>query len=120
MKDKWLKLLFIIYVVFIGFISFYPTPPETYTSDKLNHFIAFFVFSVFYRVSFRGGYWANFFLAVIYGAFIEVVQYFLPYRSAEYGDFIADIFGALCGMFFIFVMELGISILKEKKDDYSY
>jgi len=113
--NKILKTLFIVYVFFIAFMSFYPTPPETPTSDKLNHFLAFFVLAVFYRIAFKGGYWGNFFLAVIYGAFIEFVQSFLPYRSAEYADFVADVFGALCGMFLIFVLEIGITIIKEKE-----
>lgn len=112
---KVLKVIFFAYIIFIAFMSFYPSPPETPTSDKLNHFIAFFVMAVLYRISFQGSYWANFFIAIIYGAFIEIVQSFLPYRYAEYADFIADIFGALCGMFFIFVLELGITIIKENK-----
>ena len=113
--NKVLRAIFILYILFIAYMSFYPTPPETPTSDKLNHFLAFFVLAVLYRISFKGSYWSNFFIAVFYGAFIEFVQSFLPYRSAEYGDFVADAFGALCGMFFIFVIELGMSILKEEK-----
>jgi len=114
MNSKILKFIFIFYIFLIAFLSFYPFPPESPTSDKLNHFTAFFVLAILYRVSFKGGYWANFFIAVIYGAFIEFVQSFLPYRSAEYADFVADIFGALCGMFLAFVLEIGKSIMKEK------
>ncbi|RUM50276.1 MAG: VanZ family protein [Hydrogenothermus sp.] len=112
---KVLKIIFFAYIVFIAFMSFYPSPPETPTSDKLNHFIAFLILAVLYRISFQGSYWANFFIAIIYGAFIELVQSFLPYRYAEYADFVADVFGTLCGMFFIFVIELGTIIIKENK-----
>ncbi len=113
--NKVLRAIFILYILFIAYMSFYPTPPSTPSSDKMNHFLAFLLFAVLLRLSFKFGYWATFLFSVFYGSFIEIVQYFLPYRSAEYADLVADAFGALCGMFFIFVIELGMSILKEEK-----
>jgi len=112
---KVLKVVFYLYVLIILFLSFYPVP-ETPTSDKLNHFIAFFVYSILYRIALQKSYWSNFFTAFLLGAFIEIVQYFIPYRSGEYADLVADIFGALCGMFLIFTFEFSLKILKNKEE----
>jgi len=112
--DKMLKVIFFLYVLTVMVLSFHPAPPETPTSDKLNHFFAFFILAVLQRTALHTGYWGIFFFSVIFGSFIEFVQYFLPYRSSEYADIVADVFGALCGMFFIFVMEYAVKIMKER------
>lgn len=75
---KGLKVIFFTYIIVIAFRSFYPSPLETPTSDKLNHFIAFFILAVLYRISFQGSYWANFFIAIVYGALIELANPFYP------------------------------------------
>jgi VanZ family protein len=33
-------------------------------------------------------------IAAVYGAAMEVVQYFLPYRSFSFGDMVANVVGA--------------------------
>ena len=115
MKNKILKATFWLYVIFILLMSFYPTPPEIPTSDKFNHFTAFFVLAILQRISLKSSYLSIFLFGTFLGAFIELVQYFLPYRCAEYGDFVADLFGVLCGMFFIFSVEI-LSSFREKED----
>ncbi len=115
MKEKVLKILFWLYVAFILFMAFYPTPPETPTSDKINHFVAFFVLAILQRVALKSGYLSIFLFGALLGAFIEFVQYFLPYRCAEYADFVTDVFGVLCGMFFIFSVEI-LSSFREKEN----
>ena len=38
-------------------------------------------------------------ICVLYGIFIEVVQYFLPWRGFEFADMIADGLGAAAGIY---------------------
>jgi VanZ family protein len=111
------KLIFVAYTLFIIVMAVIPSAPVTTGSDKLNHWLAFFLWAILLRYSFKESYWGIFFYSVFFGAFIEILQYFLPYRTAEYGDFVADIFGALCGMFIYFAYEFGVNILKEHGEE---
>jgi len=46
-----------------------------------------------------------FFFAVIFGAIIEIIQYFLPTRSAEWYDLLSNSIGAILGISIIFVVK---------------
>ena len=111
------KLITIIYTILIVFFAVIPYNSQIQTNDKLNHFFAFFVWVILLRYSFKTGYWAMFFYSLGFAVFIEVIQYPLPYRTAEYGDIIADLFGALCGMFLYFFTEFGLSILRKGNNE---
>ncbi len=100
-----LKIIFWIYTLVVAFLSFYPVP-ETPTSDKLNHFIAFFIYPVLLKLSYKKGYFETIVLSLLFGIFIEVVQYFLPYRSGEFADLTADFLGILSGVFILFTLDL--------------
>ncbi len=100
-----LKIIFWIYTLVVAFLSFYPVP-ETPTSDKLNHFIAFFIYPILFRFSYKKGYLDTIFFSLLFGIFIEAVQYFLPYRSGEIPDLVADLFGILSGAFILFTLDL--------------
>ncbi|MBQ1783782.1 MAG: VanZ family protein [Gammaproteobacteria bacterium] len=65
-------------------------------NDKLEHFIAFFGLAFLAHHAMRAGFAVQMFLLFGYGAWIELVQYFLPYRSSAMNDFFADIAGACC------------------------
>ncbi len=110
-----LKAVFWIYFILMLVISFIPVAVETPTSDKINHFIEFFIFSILLKEAYRTSYWGNFFYSIILSVFIEAVQYFLPYRSAEYGDIIANLLGTISGLFFYFVIKLTYMELKNKE-----
>ncbi len=112
--DRFLKLLFFAYTLLIFFLSIYPVK-EMPSDDKLVHFLVFFLFTVVMKLSFNIGYWSTFFYGSLYGLFIEAVQYFLPYRSGEYGDFLADCFGVLSGLFTYFLFEFLYMELKYKE-----
>ena len=66
--------------------------------DKVLHFSAFFILSIFLDLSSikplneRKG---LIFLLIFYAISIEVIQYFLPYRDAEFTDFLFDLLGVL-------------------------
>lgn len=83
-----------------------PGMPEGIPWDKLVHFGMFFVLSAvslvdYYRMHngnpplLRMIFW-GFVIPVLYGGAIELLQkYFFSSRSAEWGDWIADIIGSL-------------------------
>ncbi|MDD4632950.1 MAG: VanZ family protein [Proteiniphilum sp.] len=91
-----------------------PDMPERIPWDKLVHFGMFFFLSVvslidYYRMhkgnpsAFRWIGW-GFLVPVLYGGVIELLQkYFFASRSAEWGDWIADILGSLAATILIII-----------------
>lgn len=67
--------------------------------DKLAHFSAFVLLSLISAKAFNIPVWLNILLLSCYGGLIEIVQGQLPYRSASWLDFLADLAGIIC--FFI-------------------
>lgn len=98
-------------------------------SDKVVHGIIIGILSVFYiyekgiskeksNIALLKIYLKSFILAAIAGGIIEIVQSFIPYRSCDIYDWLADLAGSLL---FIFATELyRLSFLKpgqlKKKD----
>ena len=72
-------------------------------SDKIVHFLAFLILTFLLDISLRNPIniqrYAILFL-IIYAGFIEFIQYFLPYRSAEIYDFFSDLLGILVYLYF--------------------
>ena len=105
----WLPL--IAYCVFIYIQSSYPSPeslPSFEFSDKLFHFGAYAVLGVlFYRAYRTLPIKHNFELIVqlsmisasLYGVSDEIHQSFVPYRDGSFSDVIADVLGAVCGVY---------------------
>jgi VanZ family protein len=91
-----------------------PEMPEGFPWDKLVHFGMFFFLSAvslvdYYRMhkgnppAFRRIFW-GFFVPALYGGGIELLQeYFFTSRSAEWGDWIADILGSLAATLLIII-----------------
>jgi len=66
--------------------------------DKIIHFLAFFILSVATLYAFQvTRIFHCVILIICFGICIEVIQFFIPYRSFEILDIIADIIGALIG-----------------------
>ncbi len=82
-------------VLLICFFAFAPVEDTLVASvnDKLQHFSAFFVLALLLDFAFpRAPYrWRKCLLLVVYGLLIEVVQYFLPWRSFSLLDWAVDI-----------------------------
>ena len=68
-------------------------------SDKVAHFAAFFVLSFLFLLAYRfsNPILTSLLFLSLFGLGIEVIQYFLPYRSFNLFDFVADILGVLFG-----------------------
>ncbi len=65
--------------------------------DKFNHFMAFFILSLLLNRS-SSSYEKrsrNVIALILFGIFIEIVQYFVAYRSASIYDIFADILGII-------------------------
>ncbi len=98
-SKKFLQIVFVIYSISIMVLSFYPLKELPLpSSDKTHHFLAFLVFAILEGVAFQSRFRMIFFSAFVFGAFIEFVQSFLPYRSAELADLGADLLGTVVGI----------------------
>ena len=115
MNVKYLKIFLWTYTAFVFYFAFTPLTIQTPTSDKINHFVAFFIYVILLKESYNTSYWGSFFYSTLLCIFIEVVQYFLPYRTSEYGDVLAGILGITSGIFTYFVMKLTYMELKKKE-----
>jgi VanZ family protein len=105
---RWLPLC--VYCLLIFIQSAYPAPEEIPAfkfSDKMLHFFAYGTMGIlFYRVyqTLRIGnqrqllVFISIVSASLYGMSDEIHQYFVPLRHASLSDVIADILGAVCGV----------------------
>ena len=74
--------------------------------DKVVHALIYFLLAylavnTFSRRRISNPKICSFFYAFSLGLFTEIVQYFLPYRSFEFGDILANLFGSLLGVLLI-------------------
>lgn len=102
LQPAWQALL-VLLLVAITYLALIPKPPEGMTTgwDKSNHLFAFgslaFVgVQARWREPRRWG--ALLLLLLAYGIGIELAQHFLPPRSADWQDVVADMVGALAGL----------------------
>lgn len=82
--------------------------PSLGLSDKINHFVAFFILAVLLFLTlkyqrknyylFNNASLIAFIVSLIYGAIDEIHQMWIPGRYAEMLDWLADGFGALAGV----------------------
>ena|SRR5689334_1614531 len=83
----------------VGYLSLTPIRLPPGTSDKLLHFTGYALMSAaavgFCHTRHRLALWAA--LATAFGGGIEIAQAFIPYRSCELLDFVADAAGAALG-----------------------
>jgi VanZ family protein len=91
-----------------------PSMPGGFPWDKIVHFGMFFFLSAvslydYYRMHngnpvFLRWMWWGFLLPALYGGVIELMQmYFFQPRSAEWGDWIADVLGSLCATLIVII-----------------
>ncbi|MCZ7601424.1 MAG: VanZ family protein [Melioribacteraceae bacterium] len=85
--------------------------PSVNFDDKIKHFIAYFVLSFFLSLALNvqnkfkrmKESYIKFALLItlIYSTFDEIHQVFIPGRSAEFWDWLANMFGILLGVFLV-------------------
>ena len=79
--------------ILITYFAVTPTPPFVeHLWDKANHFAAFYALALTTDFGFpnREFDWRKALTLLAYGLLIEVVQYFLPYRTADVLDLATD------------------------------
>ncbi|HEY9106346.1 MAG TPA: VanZ family protein [Roseateles sp.] len=101
-RVQWRALLALLLVV-ITWLALSPAPPKTVDLgwDKANHVLAFasLAFSAVWALWQRPRQWIWLVLALLaYGVFIEIAQSFLPPRSADWHDVVADGVGIALGL----------------------
>ena len=69
----------------------------TVASDKLLHFSGYVIFILVAMFAYRKRHARLFLLLFAYSVLIEVIQYFLPYRSFEVMDILANLSGLVVG-----------------------
>ena len=106
------KSLFIFLILFTSYAAF--TPAEGNSSilhiDKFLHFSIFLLLTMFLDLSSKKTITKNpilVFFLIFYAGFIELVQYFLPLRSADFFDFLSDLLGIL--VYLIFAPKIKVS-----------
>ena len=98
----------VAWAVLIEGLIIWPHPPalpqaiDVTGADKLVHAALFGVQAALAVRASGGGkdshrWWPAFVGTVVFGAFTECEQYFIPSRSMELGDFLADSIGAAVG-----------------------
>jgi VanZ family protein len=70
------------------------------TSDKLVHFAAFFVLSILllFAYKFTKPFFMTSLLMAVFGIVIEVLQIYVPYRTFDVYDFLADMLGVMTAL----------------------
>lgn len=99
--QSWRALLALLVVV-VGYLALTPYPPAGIDTgwDKLNHVLAFtaLAFSASLSCPTSPGARRLLLCALLaYGGAIEIAQSFVPGRSAEWGDLLADALGIASG-----------------------
>lgn len=99
--------------------------PSVSISDKLQHFGAYLVLAILFNltISFQNKiklirekhYFFTIIIIGIYAAFDEIHQYFIPGRSCELADFIADMVGLLVGLSIVLLIRVFDSRLYNSK-----
>ncbi|MGL4474643.1 MAG: VanZ family protein [Shewanella sp.] len=86
-----LAVLVISYLVFSR-PNYSPSVPHL---DKIGHLSGFFCLSLLTYLAFKPKWPILLMIMAGYALLIEIVQSYLPYRSAEFGDWIADMSGVV-------------------------
>ena len=91
------RVALVVAFLTISYLVTTPVPPDIGVSDKLEHAVTFAALAFLVDFSFprRGFDWRKIAPLVGYGILIEVVQYFIPHRSSEVLDVVADSSGLI-------------------------
>ena len=93
------RLLLLAAVVTITWLALSPRPPPLVDTgaDKINHLLAFTTLSFMAWFALPGARRVAMVALLAYGGMIEIVQSFVPSRSAEWADFATDAAGIALG-----------------------
>ena len=100
-RRVWLSCGYLLVLTVLA-LALWPLVSETAMmipySDKLMHALGFMVLMLWFSGLMPTQFYLKLFLLLlVFGALIEVLQYFTPYRRMEFFDFVADGIGLLIG-----------------------
>jgi VanZ family protein len=88
--------------------------PDVGGGDKIKHFSAYLVLTVLVTLTLmvqekssflrKYAFWAAILISAVYGIADEIHQMFIPGRSCEFLDWVADLGGAVTGAFFVYLI----------------
>ena len=114
-----LKIILILVVVSIAYLSLTPSDTISIGNDKIGHFIAYAVLTTIIGLIWYPklkSFGVGVVLAILYGALIEIGQYFIPGRSMSGYDILANSGGVLLGVIITIVFSKSIlKLLKAAK-----
>ncbi len=114
---KYINIILIIYWVILLGATSYPTAdiPTMGIGDKGMHFAAYFIlgvllnFTLLYQNKYlllkRMNSLFTMIIGISYAVFDEIHQHFIPGRSMEFLDFVADFFGLLLAVSLILILK---------------
>lgn len=93
------RLAYAVCVASVLVLSLMPAPPEALSTgwDKTNHLLAFSSIMFLGYYAFPKKTFMVVVTSIAIGALIEVLQSFTAYRTAEWGDLLADALGVMLG-----------------------
>lgn len=95
----WLSLgLMACGVLFYGCLMHNPPQPHITDFDKVEHFTGYLILGCWFGALMRPRYLRVFIGLTLFGAFIEVVQWWSGYRDGDWHDLLADSLGAAAGL----------------------
>jgi hypothetical protein len=98
LTPQWRHRLFIAYLVVMMLVFLTPTSDfgfiESRFIDKVVHFMLLFGFAVFFHLDRAAAPGRIFLISAAFAAGVELVQWMLPFREAEWGDLVAGAAGA--------------------------
>ena len=107
-KNKFLKTLFFLWFFIVFVLSIMPVNNKVSFNiiglDKIVHFLLYFVcsFICFFSYGIEKQEKRHLFVLILcigYGILLEIIQYFIPYRSFSFLDIIANSLGDFFGLF---------------------
>lgn len=112
-RKKIALVVFLVYLAALTFLLLTPRPQSHFGEsfkDLLREFFWTYVDPIVHLLCFtllgflaslipwRRSRWTLLALLMLYGALTEIVQYFIPQRTAEWGDLLQDVLGLIAGM----------------------
>ncbi len=103
------SLLFAVIILSLSVVSTDEIAPRSILAipyaDKFVHFVLYSALSLILLLEFNRHFFSIYpgiviplAISIIYGGLIEIIQMFIPYRSADLIDFLFDIGGTLAGL----------------------
>jgi len=102
------RAVFVLYVAVLLFLSFYKFNKVSVPGgDKLHHLAAYVVYGFIFYYTFQRKI-SLILSGILLGIFVEIVQYYLPYRSFELKDILADVAGIIISIILILIIKKGL------------